>query len=206
MHAGRRQPRLTQIAFTKKRFARIEPYRDSRNQLLEMVVVLTLRGDDADGATKMPVLRYFVFVGAALLALLFVVAGTFPALPTAPGVSSADAADAPMIRIHSDRKWPERVVFDTSVPTTVPATLVAAVPAPTQTAKNETGVAAPSDAADVGTKVTARDAFAQLTPSDLKKMNPKPRQKRKIAKRHVAPPQIQIAQRPLFGLFANNIW
>ncbi len=153
----------------------------------------------------MPVLRYVVFVGAALLALLFVVDEMFPALPAAQGTSTA-AADLPMIRIQSDRKWPERVVFDTGVPTVVPATVVAAVPAPTQTAKNEARVATPADVADVATKVTARDAFAQLTPSDLKKMDPKPRQKRKIAKRHVAPPPIQIAQRPQFGLFANNIW
>ena len=156
----------------------------------------------------MPVLRYFVFVGAALLALLFVVAEAFPDLPTAQNVSTTDtaAADVPMIRIHSDRKWPERVVFDTSVSTIVPATVVAAVPAPAQTANNAARAAAPAEVADVGTKVTARDAFAQLAPSDLKKINPKPRQKRKIAKRHVAPPPIQIAQRPQFGLFANNIW
>lgn len=155
----------------------------------------------------MPVLRYFVFVGAALLALLFVVAEVFPALPTAQGANATEtaAADLPMIRIHSDRKWPERVVFDTSVPTIVPATVVAAVAVPTQTARNQTP-ALPAGVAVVGTKVTARDAFAQLTPSDLKKMNPKPQQKRKIARRHVAPPPIQVAQRPQFGLFANNIW
>lgn len=153
----------------------------------------------------MPVLRYFVFVGAALLALLFMVGGAFPALPAAQSTNTA-AADTPMIRIHSDRKWPERVVFDTSVPTIVPATVVAAVPAPMQTAKNETRAAVPADVADAGTKMTARDAYAQLTPSDPKKLDSKPRQKRKIAKKHVAPAPIQIAQRPQFGLFANNIW
>jgi hypothetical protein len=147
----------------------------------------------------MPVLRYFVFVGAALLALLFVVAEAFPVLPTAQGVTDTSAVDVPMIRIHSDRKWPERVVFDTSAPTIVPATVVASVPAPPPTP-------APAGIANAGTKVTGRDAFAQLTPSDLKKMNPKPQPKRKIAKRHVAPPPIQVAQRPQFGLFAINLW
>jgi hypothetical protein len=144
----------------------------------------------------MPVLRYFVFVGAALLALLFVVAQAVPVSPTAQGVTDTAAADVPVIRIHSDRKWPERVVFDTNAPTIVPATVVAAVPVPPPTS-------APADAA---TKVTARDAFAQLTPSDLKKINPKPQPKRKIAKRHLAPPPIQVAQRPQFGLFAINLW
>jgi hypothetical protein len=145
----------------------------------------------------MPVLRYFVFVGAALLALLFVVAEAFPVLPTAQ--SDTAAADVPMIRIHSDRKWPERVVFDTNAPTIAPATVVAAVPAPPPTP-------APAGIANAGTKVTGRDAFAQLTPSDLKKMNPKPPPKRKIAKRYVAPPPMQMAQRPQFGLFAINLW
>ena len=153
----------------------------------------------------MPVLRYFAFVGAALLALLFVLGGAFTALPGAK-VATIAATDVSMIRIHSDRKWPDRVVFDTSVPTIVPATVLAAVPSPTQTAKNQTPAATPADVADVGTQVTARDAFAQLAPSEVKKVNPKPRQKRKIAKRHVAPPPIQVAQRPQFGFFANNIW
>jgi hypothetical protein len=149
----------------------------------------------------MPLMRYFLFVGAALLALLFVAGEAFPTLP-AVEVSNT-AADLPMIRIHSDRKWPERVVFDTSIPTFVPAQ--------TQIAKNEPGVAAPAQVAvnsavDGSTKVTARDAFAQLVPSDLKKPDPKPQRKRRIAKRRVAPPTMLVAQRPQFGLFANNIW
>jgi len=149
----------------------------------------------------MPVLRYFVFVGAALLALIFVVGELFPVSPVAQGTKTA-AADLPMIRIRTDRKWPERVVFDTSVP----ATAVAAVPVVTPTAQNEVPDKALADFTDAGPKLTAKDAFAQLTPSDLKKMDAKPPQKRKVAKRHVAPPPIQVAQRPQFGLFANNIW
>jgi len=149
----------------------------------------------------MPLMRYFVFVGAALLALLFVAGEAFPTLPDAQATNTA--ADLPMIRIHSDRKWPERVVFDTSVPTFVPAQ--------TQIAKNEAGVAAPAEVAansavNSSTKVTAREAFAQLVPSDLKKPDSKPQRKRKIAKRRVAPPTMLVAQRPQFGLFANNIW
>jgi hypothetical protein len=149
-------------------------------------------------------MRYFLFVGAALLALLFVAGVAFPTLPAAPVTNAANsAADLPMIRIHSDRKWPERVVFDTGVPTLGPAQ--------TQIARNEAGVAAPAQvaansAADSSTKATARDAFAQLVPSDLKKPAPKPLQKRKVVKRHVAPPTMMVAQRPQFGLFANNIW
>lgn len=144
----------------------------------------------------MPVLRYFVFVGAALIALLFVVSAE---LPSAPAVlASNSTTDLTAIRIHSDRKWPERVVFDTSVPTIVPA--------PTRTASVVLPAAAPEHVADTSTKVTARDAYAQLTPSDLKKPAAKPVHKRRVAKRRMAPPTIVVAQRPQFGLFANNIW
>jgi hypothetical protein len=157
----------------------------------------------------MPVMRYFMFVGAALLALLFVAGVAFPTLPAAPVTDAANtAADLPMIRIHSDRKWPERVIFDTSVPTLVPAqariakneagATAAAAVAPAQVAANS--------AVDSSTKATAQDAFAQLVPSDMKKASPKPQQKRKVAKRHVAPPTMLVAQRPQFGLFANNLW
>jgi hypothetical protein len=159
----------------------------------------------------MPLMRYFLFVGAALLALLFVAAEVFPTLPAESAVQGTRAlADVPMIRIHTDRKWPERVVFDTSIPTIVPAR--------TQMAKNEVSVAIPAQVAqgtqvaqvaDVSTKVTARDAFAQLVPTDLKKPDPKPQQKRKIAKKRAAPPAVLLAQqqqRPQFGFFANNIW
>jgi hypothetical protein len=140
----------------------------------------------------MPVLRYFLFVGAALLALIFVVGQAFPT-PPADELASA-ASDAPMIRIHSDRKWPDRVEFDTNAPTIFPV--------PAQTASN----GAPAQAANTPANVTLRDAFAQFTPPEVKKPEAKPLPKRKVAKRRVPPPPMQVAQRPQFGLFANNIW
>ena len=150
----------------------------------------------------MPLMRYFLYVGAALLVLLFAAGEAFPTLPGTLAAQGTDtAADLPMIRIHTDRKWPERVVLDTSAPTVVPVQ--------TPIATNEAGVAAPVPVADASTKVTARDAFAQLVPADLKKPSPKPQQKRRVAKRRVAPPSaptMLVAQRPQFGLFANNIW
>jgi hypothetical protein len=150
----------------------------------------------------MPLMRYFLYVGAALLVLLFAAGEAFPTLPGTLAAQGTDtAADVPMIRIHTDRKWPERVVLDTSAPTIVPVQ--------THIATNEAGVAAPVPMADASTKVTARDAFAQLVPADLKKPSPKPQQKRRVAKRRVAPPSaptMLVAQRPQFGLFANNIW
>jgi hypothetical protein len=140
----------------------------------------------------MPVVRYFMYVGGALLALLFI-SGLF--LPKSPVVDRTDsAAELPAIRIHSDRKWPERVVFDTSIPTIVPA----------QTAKAEAIAPSPTPVADVSARVRVREAFAQMVPPEPKKPEAKPQRKRKIAKNRVAPPMIQVAQQPRFGFF--NTW
>jgi hypothetical protein len=66
----------------------------------------------------MPVLRYFAFVGGALLALLVVVSSLLPEPET---ITRPDAV-RPVIRIASDRAVPPRVDFDTRVQ-------IAAVPA-----------------------------------------------------------------------------
>jgi hypothetical protein len=144
----------------------------------------------------MPVARYFLFVGAALLALLFVVGSVLPSMPAVETTNTA--AELPAIRIHSDRKWPQRVVFDTSAPTIVAA--------PTQTASIASPAAAPVRTAEVSSRVTARDAFAQLTSADIRKPEVKRMRKRRVAKRRAIPPTIVVAQRPQLGLFANNIW
>lgn len=58
----------------------------------------------------MPIIRYFVFVGGLLLALLFAADRYFPA-----PVETAAAADPDRttIRISSARSLPEKIVFDT---------------------------------------------------------------------------------------------
>jgi hypothetical protein len=146
----------------------------------------------------MPLVRYFLYVGAVLLALIFVAGKAFPTPPADAVASAAVAAsDTPMIRIRTDRKWPERVEFDTNTPVTVPA--------PVQTAGADPA-AARAQSANAQPNVTVRDAFAQLTPPDTKKADAKPAPKRKIAKRRVSPPPMQVAQRPQFGLFGNTIW
>ena len=145
----------------------------------------------------MPVMRYFLFVGAALLALLFAVSAELPSPPVVKATNTA--AHLPMIRIHSDRKWPERVVFDTSAK---PASV-----APVQTASiAPTPPAPPQQGGDVSAKLRARDAVAQLTPADLKKREAKPARKRSVVRKRVSPPTMLVAQRPQFGFFANNIW
>src|SRR6266446_8691901 len=59
----------------------------------------------------MPLLRYFIVVGGALLTLLFVASWYFPEVET---IKHNDVA-RPVIRITSDRVGPPRVDFDTRV-------------------------------------------------------------------------------------------
>jgi hypothetical protein len=83
-----------------------------------------------------PVAKYFMFIGSALAALLLMVSWYCPAPP-------AIFADRPQIiasaaiRIKSERKWPEKIQFDTSRPTIVPPAgevlSIAAPPAPLPT-------------------------------------------------------------------------
>jgi hypothetical protein len=65
----------------------------------------------------MPLMRYFGFVGSALLLLLFALDWYLPQ-PVVEPVRAA--AEKPVIRISSIEKLPERVVIDTSLPTIVP--------------------------------------------------------------------------------------
>jgi hypothetical protein len=149
----------------------------------------------------MPVARYFLFVGAVLLTLLFALEAYLPKSP--PVERTTATTDLSFIRIHSDRKWPERVVFDTTFPTIAPPRMmVAAAPAPTHVA-------------EVSAKVAARQAFAQLLssspnqlqPADPRKAEPKPQRKRRIVPRsNIGPPTLLVAQQPRFGFFGNNIW
>jgi hypothetical protein len=143
----------------------------------------------------MPVARYFLLVGGVLLALLFLSNEVLPQLPVAERVAESGPAKS-VIRINSDRKWPERVVFDTNMPTIVPPV------APALVAK--AGPAAP--VAEVSAQARGLQAFAQLKPSEPTKPEPKPQRKRKIAKARVAPAMVMVAQQPRFGFFGNDTW
>lgn len=69
----------------------------------------------------MPFLKYFVFVGCSLLALLFAVDHY---LPSSSARSAAADVDRSIIRIRSTIPPPDRVVYDTAHP---PARQVAAL-------------------------------------------------------------------------------
>ena len=149
----------------------------------------------------MPLARYFFYVGGVLLALLLVLDAYLPELPVAGRAS----IHLPVIRIHSDRKWPERVVYDTSLPTIVPA----------QAAIAEHGIASPAPVTDVSLKEREREAFALMQPSDAKRIQPsdpgkrelRQQRPRKIVKRHAPPRSLLVARQPQFGWFGNTtIW
>ncbi|MFO1109567.1 MAG: hypothetical protein U1E61_10315 [Bradyrhizobium sp.] len=112
----------------------------------------------------MPLLRYFIFVGATLVALLLIADWYLPPLSTDPERNSADRS---IIRIHSQQRWPAAVVFDTTVPTVTPS-------APAAVAAAEASVGKP-----------AREAFAMAAEQvpaartePVKPAKPRPRQAR----------------------------
>jgi len=69
----------------------------------------------------MPLLRYFGFAGSALVLLLFGLSWYFPQ-PVSEPIRSG--IDRPVIRIRSVEQLPERLDFDTSLPTIVSPPIV----------------------------------------------------------------------------------
>jgi hypothetical protein len=157
----------------------------------------------------MPIARYFLFVGGVLLALLLAVDTLFPqqVVVASRGASSVDKT---VVRIRSDQKLPERVVYETNLPTIVPP--------PAVTAQVKAPVVAPSTPAAASADATAqarvRETFAQFVPAEAKKPEPQAQRKRKVAKSRPAPP-MQIAQQPQMrvaqqshfgGFFGGSNW
>src|SRR5450631_1008549 len=144
----------------------------------------------------MPVLRYFVFVGGALLALLFVADAYAPSQPAAAKADTVAAAENPTLRIRSDHKWPQAIVFDTTQPTIVPPPVL----------KAEASVATPANVAEISPRARVRETFAQFVtvePRAEPKLQPR---KRKIAKYAAGSRLAQVAQPTRFGGFGTNIW
>jgi hypothetical protein len=161
-------------------------------------VSATRTGDGFAVEQRMPLARYFLCVGGVLLALLFIVDAYLPKFP----VAAKATANSPVIRILSDRKWPERIVYDTSLPTIIPA----------QVAGTELVVHAPAMIAGASLGARERAAFAQLPSSDARELRlPKPKMRepklqRSREKRYAVVPTVLIARQPHFGWFGNRIW
>ena len=142
----------------------------------------------------MPLARYFSFVGALLLALLFALDAFVPKVP----VVEKAKASSPLIRIYSDRKWPERIVYDTNAPTIVPASIASA----------EVAVHAPEIIADASADAAGRQAFAMLPSAGQSQpamRELKLRQPRNTARKR-APARVAMARHLQFGWFGRNFW
>jgi hypothetical protein len=160
----------------------------------------------------MPLLRYFLYVGGALLSLILIANVVLPQEPL-PGTLTS-VTELPPVRIQSDRKLPDRIVFDTS-------STVAAAPVPVLAPPKVAAAVTPAPAvtAEISAKARVREAFAQLPPSEdvsepkmdrmarvvvpapqMYKVRQAPR--RIAAPRPYAPrPLAMVAQQPHFGSF-----
>jgi hypothetical protein len=140
---------------------------------------------------EIPLRRYFLFVGGALLALLFAADAVTPRQPTTESTNSGPRL--PRIRIHSELKGPEAVVIDTSRPTIVP----------THTAQEDAGKiiapAAPHVAENVAQPVSPSPK--QIDAKELSKAERKPQPHSKIARARSKRPPVSYAQRPDGGPF-----
>jgi hypothetical protein len=122
--------------------------------------------------------RYFLYAGSALLALLMLVNWYTPAVPTTAADQAQETSlDNEILRIRSAQKWPQKIDFDTSIPTIVPPLAVVAgiPPAPPS----------PFKAADALNK-SVRNAHAEAKPVQAQKPP------RKVARHRTyrpAPPQ-----------------
>jgi len=76
-------------------------------------VVLKGRGSATKGPLVMPIRQYFVWVGSVLLVALFAADWWLPD-PAVHSHSAIAPNERVNLRIRSDHKWPERVVFDTA--------------------------------------------------------------------------------------------
>ena len=143
----------------------------------------------------MPVARYFLFVGGMLLALLFALDAFAPQQMAVAG-NAAPSIDKTVVRIRSDQKPPERVVYDMTIPTIVPPV-----------ANTQVAAAPVTPVVDANAQARVRDTFAQFVPAEAKKLEPQqaPR-KRKVAKARSAAPPMRLAQQQHFGFFGNNTW
>jgi hypothetical protein len=150
----------------------------------------------------MPVARYFLFAGGVLLALLLAIDALVPQQAIVAS-QAAPSVNKTVVRIRSDQKLPERVVYDTSLPTIVPP--------PTMTAQAVAPLVPAAGDATAQTRV--RETFAQYVPAEAKKPEPQVQRKRKIAKIRPAQPmqfgqqpQMRVAQQSQFGFFGGPRW
>jgi hypothetical protein len=155
----------------------------------------------------MPVARYFLFVGGVLLALLLAIDALVPQQAVVAS-QAAPSVNRTVVRIRSDQKPLERVVYDTSLPTIVPPPVVTA-----QAVAPPERAAAPAAPLADAAQARVRETFAQFVPAEAKKPEPQVQRKRKISKSRPAPPtqiaqspRMRVAQQSQYGFFGGSNW
>jgi hypothetical protein len=134
----------------------------------------------------MPLARYFVFVGGALMALLFAFDFFSPKASADNGIHSAGTVDKATLRIRSEQKWPERIVLDTTHPTVAPQTA--------QAPAAQAALPGSDPMAEMTAKARVRETFAQFVPVEPKKDTVAKKRKAK------APGQpVRVARSNFFG-------
>jgi hypothetical protein len=76
--------------------------------------------------SAVPIARYFIVVGSALAVLLLIVGWSLPELPES-FPDRPEIIERAAIRIRSERKWPEKIVLDTTQ-LTIPTPSIEVVP------------------------------------------------------------------------------
>ena len=147
----------------------------------------------------MPLVRYFSFVSGVLLALLFILDACFPKLP----VATMAKVNLPGIRVYSNPKWPERIVYDTNPPAMTPTSM----------ASTEGIIQASKIIADASTGAKERESFAMLPPSkerlqasDTKGRELKPRYQSKIARKRTPARRVAMVRHLQFGWYGGSFW
>lgn len=155
----------------------------------------------------MPLARYFVFVGAVLIAVLVFADAFLPKVPVAESVEPHH----PAIRLYSDKRWPERVEFDTSVQMISSAQRANAgvdtiFSAPAVAVRKS---AKAPEAADADRAINSRGAFAELRPGNM----PKPQSaapkklglenQRKIVRRQASQGMRLVWRQPSYGWYGG---
>ncbi|WP_271619076.1 hypothetical protein [Bradyrhizobium sp. CCBAU 51745] len=147
----------------------------------------------------MPLARYFLYFGGALIVLLFILDARFPTSGNADG----PVVNAPVVHIRSDRKWPERIVFDTSAPT-IPV-------ARNARAESVAPTISPPLTEELAT-TRSEAAFAKMVSFDESKANSTTSIKREVSRRahnsakKVAARSHRSARQAWFGWLGNGTW
>jgi hypothetical protein len=151
----------------------------------------------------MPLIRYFVFTGGALLALLYL-ADYYMAGPVSAAAETAP--DLSITRIHSAQTWPEKIVFDTSVrqiPLTKAAASsasdAAAPPAAPEGTRQAFAMVAQSAAESKAAESKAAESKAAESKAAESKQATPAAPKKRVAERHRRRQPLRMAARGFFN-------